>query len=55
MEMLISLRGDKHEFCLVVIKFKHELFRGIALKNHAFLVSAPLLHTTLNVDVGKAI
>ena len=23
MEMLSSLRGDKHEFCLVVIKFKH--------------------------------
>ena len=22
MEMLCSLRGDKHEFCLVVIKFK---------------------------------
>ena len=24
MEMLRSLRGDKHEFCLVVIKFKHD-------------------------------
>ena len=23
MEMLSSFRGDKHEFCLVVIKFKH--------------------------------
>ena len=23
MEMLRSLRGDKHEFCLTVIKFKH--------------------------------
>ena len=23
MEMLSSLRGDKHEFCLVVIEFKH--------------------------------
>ena len=23
MEMLSSLRGDKHVFCLVVIKFKH--------------------------------
>ena len=23
MEMLGSLRGDKHEFCLVVIKFMH--------------------------------
>ena len=23
MEMLSSLRGEKHEFCLVVIKFKH--------------------------------
>ena len=23
MEMLSSLRGDKHEFCHVVIKFKH--------------------------------
>ena len=23
MEMLRSFRGDKHEFCLVVIKFKH--------------------------------
>ena len=23
MEMLSSIRGDKHEFCLVVIKFKH--------------------------------
>ena len=23
MEMLISVRGDKHEFCLVVIKVKH--------------------------------
>ena len=23
MDMLSSLRGDKHEFCLVVIKFKH--------------------------------
>ena len=23
MEMIISLRGDKHEFCLVVIKYKH--------------------------------
>ena len=21
--MLSSLRGDRHEFCLVVIKFKH--------------------------------
>ena len=24
MEMLSSLRGDKHEFCLVVIKYKHK-------------------------------
>ena len=24
MEMLRSLRGDKHEFCLTVIKFKHD-------------------------------
>ena len=23
MEMLSSSRGDKHEICLVVIKFKH--------------------------------
>ena len=23
MEMLSSFGGDKHEFCLVVIKFKH--------------------------------
>ena len=23
MEMLSSFRGDKNEFCLVVIKFKH--------------------------------
>ena len=23
MEMLSSFRGDKHEFCLAVIKFKH--------------------------------
>ena len=23
MEMLNSIGGDKHEFCLVVIKFKH--------------------------------
>ena len=23
MEMLSSFRGDKHEFCLVVIRFKH--------------------------------
>ena len=23
MEMLNSLKGDKHEFCLVVIKFRH--------------------------------
>ena len=23
MEMLSSFRGDKHEFCLVVIKFMH--------------------------------
>ena len=23
MEMLTSFRGDEHEFCLVVIKFKH--------------------------------
>ena len=23
MEMLRSFRGDKHEFCLFVIKFKH--------------------------------
>ena len=23
MEMPRSFRGDKHEFCLVVIKFKH--------------------------------
>ena len=23
MEKLSSFRGDKHEFCLVVIKFKH--------------------------------
>ena len=23
MKMLSSFRGDKHEFCLVVIKFKH--------------------------------
>ena len=23
MEMLSSFSGDKHEFCLVVIKFKH--------------------------------
>ena len=23
MEMVISFRGDKYEFCLVVIKFKH--------------------------------
>ena len=23
MQMLISLRGNKHEFCLVVIKYKH--------------------------------
>ena len=23
MEVLSSFRGDKHEFCLVVIKFKH--------------------------------
>ena len=23
MEMLSSFRGDKHEFCIVVIKFKH--------------------------------
>ena len=23
MEMLRSFRGDKHEFCLAVIKFKH--------------------------------
>ena len=23
MEMLSSFRGDKHEFCLVVIEFKH--------------------------------
>ena len=23
MEMLSSFRGDKHEFCLVVIKSKH--------------------------------
>ena len=23
MEMISSLRGDKHEFCHVVIKFKH--------------------------------
>ena len=23
MEMLSSFRGDKHEFCLVVIKFKY--------------------------------
>ena len=23
MEMLSSIRGDKREFCLVVIKFKH--------------------------------
>ena len=23
MEMLSSFRGDKHEFCLVVIKFRH--------------------------------
>ena len=23
MEMISSVRGDKHEFCLVVIKFKH--------------------------------
>ena len=23
MEMLSSLRGDKHEFCLVVMKSKH--------------------------------
>ena len=23
MEMLSSFRGDKHELCLVVIKFKH--------------------------------
>ena len=23
MEMLSSFRGDKHEFCLVVIKVKH--------------------------------
>ena len=23
MEMLSSLRGDKHEFCLVVIKFNN--------------------------------
>ena len=23
MEMLRSLGGDKHEFCLVVVKFKH--------------------------------
>ena len=26
MEMLSSLRGDKHEFCLVVIEFKHHLY-----------------------------
>ena len=25
MEMLSSFRGDKHEFCLLVIKFKHLL------------------------------
>ena len=24
MEMLSSIRGDKHEFILVVIKFKHD-------------------------------
>ena len=23
MDMLSSVRGDKHEFCLVVVKFKH--------------------------------
>ena len=23
MELLSSFRGDKHEFCLAVIKFKH--------------------------------
>ena len=23
MEMISSFRGDKHEFCLVVTKFKH--------------------------------
>ena len=24
MEMLSSLRGDKHEFCLVIIELRHE-------------------------------
>ena len=23
MEMLSSFRGDKHEFCLIAIRFKH--------------------------------
>ena len=28
MEMLRSFRGDKHEICLAVIKFKHELIKA---------------------------
>ena len=27
MEMLSSFRGDKHEFCLIFIKFKHVVLR----------------------------
>ena len=31
MEMLSYFRGDKHEFCLVVIKFKHVRRRKLVI------------------------
>ena len=42
MEMLGSLRGDKHEFCLTVIKFKHVLTNA-ALTNAVCLYNASFL------------
>ena len=49
MEMLGSIGGDKHEFCLAIVKFKHEFCLAIATSKNicscpSFDITYALLH-----------